>query len=65
MFYYISVIAFIILSPVNIPVEEKAIVGPFPEQYQCETFKAQIENMNAGTYNAELKTSNCIEQATS
>ena len=62
MFYYISVIAFVILSPMNLSVEEKAMVGPFPEQHQCETFKVHVTNMIASTYNAELKVSKCVEQ---
>ena len=65
MFYYISVIAFVILSPMNLPVEEKAMAGPFPEQYQCETFKVHVTNMIASTYNAELKISKCVEQTAS
>ena len=46
----------------NLSVEEKAMVGPFPEQHQCETFKVHVTNMIASTYNAELKVSKCVER---
>ena len=65
MFYYISVIAFVILSPMNLSVEEKSVVGPFPEQHQCEIFKAHVTDMIASTYNAELKMSKCVERTES
>ena len=65
MFYYISIIAFITLAPMNIPVEEKSITGPFPEQYQCEIYKSQVMNMINTVDNAEIKTSKCITQVMS
>tara|TARA_R100001086_G_scaffold137524_2_gene71853 strand:+ start:1464 stop:1661 length:198 start_codon:yes stop_codon:yes gene_type:complete len=65
MFYYVSVIAFLTLAPMNISVEEKAVIGPFPEKYQCEIYKAQIEDMIASIYNAEIKTAECITQVKS
>jgi hypothetical protein len=65
MFYYVSVIAFLTLAPMNIPVEEKAVIGPFPEKYQCEVYKAQVAALVDTTVNAEIKTAKCIEQAES
>jgi hypothetical protein len=65
MFYYVSVIAFLTLAPMNIPVEEQAIIGPFPEKYQCEVYKAQVKALVDTTVNAEIKKANCIEQAES
>ena len=65
MFYYVSVIAFLTLAPMNIPVEEQAIIGPFPEKYQCEVYKAQVADMVDSVYNAEIKKAKCIEQAES
>ena len=55
MFYYVSVIAFLTLAPMNIPVEEKAVIGPFPEKYQCEVYKAQVADMVDSVFNAEIK----------
>ena len=49
----------------NIPVEEKSITGPFPEQYQCEIYKSQVMNMINTVDNAEIKTSKCITQVMS
>jgi hypothetical protein len=60
MFYYISVIAFLTLAPMNIPVEEKAVIGPFPEKYQCEVYKAQVKAIVDSTVNAQIKTGKCI-----
>ena len=60
MFYYISVIAFLTLAPMNIPVEEKAVIGPFPEKYQCEIYKAQVKAIVDSTVNAQIKTAKCI-----
>ena len=65
MFYYVSVIAFLTLAPMNIPVEEKAVIGPFPEKYQCEVYKAQVADMVDSVFNAEIKKAECIEQAES
>ena len=65
MFYYVSVIAFLTLAPMNIPVEEKAVIGPFPEKYQCEVYKAQVKALVDTTVNAEIKKAKCIEQAES
>ncbi len=65
MFYYVSVIAFLTLAPMNIPVEEQAIIGPFPEKYQCEIYKAQVKALVDTTVNAEIKKATCIEQAES
>ena len=62
MFYYISIIAFITLAPMNIPVEEKSVTGPFPEKYQCEIYKAQVTDMIDDIYNAKIKKSECVEQ---
>tara|TARA_R100001126_G_scaffold53105_1_gene29978 strand:+ start:379 stop:579 length:201 start_codon:yes stop_codon:yes gene_type:complete len=62
MFYYISVITFLTLSPMNIPVEEKAVIGPFPEKYQCEIYKAQVKAIVNSSVNAELKTEKCVER---
>ena len=56
MFYYISVITFLTLSPMNIPVEEKAVIGPFPEKYQCEIYKAQVKAIVDSTVNPQKKT---------
>ena len=60
MFYYISVIAFLTLAPMNIPVEEQAVIGPFPEKYQCEVYKAQVKAIVDSTVNAQIKTAKCI-----
>ena len=60
MFYYISVIAFLTLAPMNIPVEEQAVIGPFPEKYQCEVYKAQVKAIVDSTVNAQIKTGKCI-----
>ena len=49
----------------NIPVEEQAIIGPFPEKYQCEVYKAQVADLVDSTINAEIKKAKCIEQAES
>ena len=49
----------------NIPVEEKAVIGPFPEKYQCEVYKAQVKALVDTTVNAEIKKAKCIEQAES
>jgi|TARA_R110002124_G_scaffold257178_1_gene422898 hypothetical protein len=65
MFYYISVIAFVILSPMNLPVEERAVVGPFPEKFQCESYKAQVAAVVNSAFNAEIKTAKCVEQTVS
>ena len=65
MFYYVSVIAFLTLAPMNIPVEEQAIIGPFPEKYQCEVYKAQVADLVDSTINAEIKTAKCITQVES
>jgi len=65
MFYYVSVIAFLTLAPMNLPVEEKAVIGPFPEKYQCEVYKAQVADMVDSVFNAEIKKAECIEQAES
>tara|TARA_Y100001963_G_scaffold54243_1_gene75998 strand:+ start:723 stop:920 length:198 start_codon:yes stop_codon:yes gene_type:complete len=65
MFYYVSVIAFLTLSPMNIPVEEKAVIGPFPKKYQCEIYKAQVKAIVDTTVNAEIKKAKCIKQAES
>ena len=65
MFYYVSVIAFLTLAPKNIHVEEQAIIGPFPEKYQCEVYKAQVKALVDTTVNAEIKKAKCIEQAES
>ena len=65
MFYYVSVIAFLTLAPMNIPVEEQAIIGPFPEKYQCEVYKAQVKALVVTTVNAEIIKAKCIEQAES
>ena len=62
MFYYISVIAFLTLSPMNIPVEEKAVIGPFPEKYQCEIYKTQVKAIVNSSVNAEIKTGKCVER---
>ena len=62
MFYYVSVIAFLTLAPMNIPVEEQAVIGPFPEKYQCEVYKAQVKALVDTTVNAEIKKSECVEQ---
>jgi len=61
MFYYISVIAYIALAPLNIPVIEKGVTGLFPDRYLCETYRAQIEELVSKVDNAELTTSKCIE----
>ena len=61
MFYYISVIAFLTLAPMNIPVEEKAVIGPFPEKYQCEIYKAQVKAIVNSSVNAEIKTGNVLK----
>ena len=45
MFYYISVIAYIALAPLNVPIVEKGVTGLFPEMYLCETYKAQVEEL--------------------
>ena len=65
MFYYVSVIAFLTLAPMNIPVEEQAVIGPFPEKYQCEVYKAQVADMVDSAFNAEIKTAKCITQVES
>ena len=65
MFYYISVIAFLTLAPMNIPVEEQAVIGPFPEKFQCEIYKAQVADLVDATVNAEIKKAKCIEQVKS
>ena len=65
MFYYISVIAFVILSPINLPVEERAVVGPFPEKFQCESYKAQVAAVVDSAFNEEIKTAKCVEQTVS
>jgi len=49
----------------NIPVEEQAIIGPFPEKYQCEVYKAQVADLVDSTINAEIKKAKCIEQVES
>ena len=64
MFYYVSVIAFMLI-PMNIPVEEKSVIGPFPEKYQCEIYKAHMSNLIDNTSNAEIKTAKCITQVQS
>tara|TARA_B100000519_G_scaffold188763_1_gene186618 strand:+ start:621 stop:776 length:156 start_codon:yes stop_codon:yes gene_type:complete len=46
----------------NIPVEEKAVIGPFPEKYQCEIYKAQVKAIVNSSVNAELKTEKCVER---
>jgi len=55
MFYYVSVIAFLTLAPMNIPVEEKAVIGPFPEKFQCEVYKAQVADLVDSTINSRNK----------
>jgi len=65
MFYYVSVIAFLTLAPMNIPVEEQAVIGPFPEKFQCEIYKAQVSDLVDATVNAEIKKAKCIEQVKS
>jgi len=49
----------------NIPVEEKAVIGPFPEKFQCEIYKAQVADMVDSAFNAEIKTAKCITQVQS
>ena len=61
MFYYISVIAYIALAPLNVPIVEKGVTGLFPEMYLCETYKAQVEELISKIDTAELTTSECIE----
>jgi|TARA_R110000803_G_scaffold78093_1_gene143187 hypothetical protein len=61
MFYYISVIAYIALAPLNIPVTEKAVTGLFPDRYLCETYKAQVEELISKINTAELTTSKCVK----
>ena len=61
MFYYISVIAYIALAPLNIPVTEKAVRGLFPDRYLCETYKAQVEELISKINTAELTTSKCVK----
>jgi len=46
MFYYISVIAYIALAPLNIPVIEKGVTGLFPDRYLCETYKNSNRGVN-------------------
>ena len=65
MFHYLSVLALLLLAPLNRPVEEHAIIGPFPEKYQCEVDKAQVADLVDSTINAEIKKAKCIEQAES
>ena len=55
-----SIIAFMTLAPMNIPVEEQAVIGPFPEKYQCEVYKAQVKAIVDSTVNAQIKTGKCI-----
>ena len=62
MFYYMSIIAFITLVPMNIPVQEKSMVGPFPHKYQCETYKAQISDMIDSVPNAQLVMGKCVKK---
>ena len=65
MFYYVSIIAFLTLAPMNIPVEEKSVIGPFPEKFQCEIYKAQVADLVDAVVNAEIKKAKCIEQVKS
>ena len=65
MFYYVSVIAFLTLAPMNIPVEEQAVIGPFPEKFQCEIYKAQVADLVDAVVNAEIKKAKCIQQVKS
>tara|TARA_R100001082_G_scaffold61333_1_gene34194 strand:+ start:95 stop:247 length:153 start_codon:yes stop_codon:yes gene_type:complete len=49
----------------NIPVEEQAVIGPFPEKFQCEIYKAQVADLVDATVNAEIKKAKCIKQVKS
>lgn len=49
----------------NLPVEERAVVGPFPEKFQCESYKAQVAAVVNSAFNAEIKTAKCVEQTVS
>ena len=62
MFYYMSIIEYMTLAPMNIPVQEKSMVGPFPQKFQCMAYKAQVSNMINSVSNAELVMGKCIER---
>jgi hypothetical protein len=62
MFYYLSIISYIALAPLNIPVQETSTTGGFPEMYMCEVYKAQVENMFKGIPTVEIKLSKCVEK---
>ena len=62
MFYYLSIISYIALAPLNVLVEETSTTGSFPQMYLCEVYKAQIENMFKGTPTVEIKLSKCVEK---
>jgi|TARA_Y100000401_G_scaffold32518_1_gene23930 hypothetical protein len=62
MFYYMSIIAFMTLAPMNIPVQEKSMVGPFPKKFQCMAYKAQVSDMIDSVSNAQLIMGKCVER---
>jgi len=62
MFYYVTILTFIVLSPLNLPVEEKAVTGPFPDKYLCNLHRVQVEETINQVPTARLKTSKCIKK---
>ena len=57
-----SIIAFMTLAPMNIPVQEKAMVGPFPKKFQCMAYKAQVSDMIDSVSNAQLVMGKCVKK---
>ena len=62
MFYYLSIITYIALAPLNVPVTEKSVTGLFPDQYLCETYKFQVEELIRNVRTAKLTTSKCVKE---
>jgi len=62
MFYYLSIITYLTLAPLNIPVTEKSITGLFPERHLCETYKLQVEELIRNVGTAKLTTSKCVKE---
>jgi hypothetical protein len=50
------------LAPMNIPVQEKSMVGPFPKKFQCMAYKAQVSDMIDSVSNAQLIMGKCVER---